>query len=106
RTRSYPGDLDAGDVIMRPGAHASGWGSHLSFRVFRPLLAGEHGCGLTLQVDVGIAADVDRDPLDGAAGEGVRVSAGVVAGDRLAAVAAHAQALACDREHPGLGLDP
>src|SRR5438034_914549 len=47
-----------------------------------------------------------RGARDGAAGEGGRVSAGVVAGDRLAAVAADAQALARDREHPGLGLDP
>src|SRR5438045_532635 len=70
------------------------------------LLAGEHGRGLTLQVDVGVAADVDRDPVDRAAGEGVRVRAGVVAGDRFAAVAADAQALARDREHSGLGLDP
>src|SRR5205814_2355090 len=69
------------------------------------LLAGEHGCGLTLEVDVGVAADVDRDPVDGAAGEGVRVRAGVVVGDRFAAVAADAQALARDREQPGLGLD-
>src|SRR6266516_2497070 len=70
------------------------------------LLAGEHGRGLTLQVDVGVAADVDGDALDGAAGEGVRVRAGVVVGDRFAAVAADAQALARDREHSWLGLDP
>jgi hypothetical protein len=36
----------------------------------------------------------------------VRVIARVVASYRLAAVAAHAQALARDRELPELGLDP
>jgi hypothetical protein len=58
------------------------------------LLAGEHGLGFALEVDVGVAADVDRDPFDRAAGERVRVLARVVGGDRLAAVAADAQALA------------
>ena len=65
-----------------------------------PLLAREDGLCLALQVDVGVAADVDRDSLDRAAGEGVRVGAWVVAGDRLAAVPADAQALARDRERP------
>jgi hypothetical protein len=60
---------------------------------------------LALEIDIGIAADVDRDPLDRAAGERVRVLARVVAGDRLAAVPADAQALTRDHEHPGLGLD-
>ena len=36
------------------------------------LLAGHHGPGLALEVDVRIAADVDGDPLDRAAGEAVR----------------------------------
>ncbi len=36
------------------------------------LLASQHGLGLTLQVNVGVAADVDRDPPDSAAGEVVR----------------------------------
>src|SRR5262249_46765270 len=38
----------------------------------RSLLPGEHGFGLALEVQVGLAADVDRDPLDRAAGEPVR----------------------------------
>jgi len=39
--------------------------------------------GLAFQVHVQLAADVDRDPSEGAAGERVRLLAGVVAGDRL-----------------------
>jgi hypothetical protein len=35
------------------------------------LLAGEHGLRLTLQIDIGRAADVDHDPLDRPAGEPV-----------------------------------
>jgi len=31
------------------------------------LLSGEHGLGFAFEVDVGIAADVDGDALDGAA---------------------------------------
>ena len=54
------------------------------------LLPGEHSHGLAFQVDVGIAADVDRDLLDRAAGERVRVRTGVVTGDRFAAVPADA----------------
>src|SRR3982751_1779418 len=65
----------------------------------------EHRLGLALHVDVGLAADVDSDPLDGAAGEPGPVVIRVVAGHRRAAVAADAQAFARDREHPGLGLD-
>jgi hypothetical protein len=40
------------------------------------LLPRQHGLGLALEVDVGVAADVDGDALDRAAGEGVRVLAG------------------------------
>ena len=57
--------------------------------------------GLALQVDVGVAAHVDRDPLDRAAGEPVRGLARIVVGHRLAAVAADAQALAREAEFPG-----
>src|SRR5215467_3661104 len=71
-----------------------------------PLLAGEHGGRLALQVEVGLAADVDRDPLDGAAGEPVGPFARVVAGDRRGAVAADAQALPGQLEVTGLVPDP
>lgn len=37
----------------------------------------QHGLGFAFEVDVGAAADVDGHPLAGAAGEGVRVIAGV-----------------------------
>src|SRR4051794_8767636 len=37
-----------------------------------PLFTGHHRDGLALEVDVGLAADVDRDAVDGAAGERVR----------------------------------
>src|SRR6201995_5061150 len=70
------------------------------------LLPREHGLGLAFEVDVGVAADVDGDALDRAAGEGVRVLPRIVVGHRLAAVPADAQALAGQAEHPGLGLDP
>ena len=42
-------------------------------RVASCLFPHHHGLGLALEIDVGIAADVDRDPLDRAAGERVRV---------------------------------
>src|SRR3984893_9680994 len=71
----------------------------------RGLLPRQHGLGLALEIDIGIAADVDRDPPDRAASECVRVLARVVGGHWLAAVAADAQALAREREHPGLGPD-
>src|SRR5215475_2506463 len=71
-----------------------------------PLLAGEHGGRLAFQVEVGLAADVDRYPLDGAAGEPVGAFARVVAGDRRAAVAADAQALPGQLEVAGLVPDP
>src|SRR5215467_1466141 len=71
-----------------------------------PLLAGEHGGRLALQVEVGLAADVDRHPLDDAAGEPVGPFARVVAGDRRSAVAAHAQALTGELEVAGLVPDP
>ena len=62
-------------------------------------------CGLALQVDVRLAADVDGDALDRAAGEAPGRVARVVVGHRLAAVAPDAQALAGDRELARLGLD-
>jgi hypothetical protein len=54
------------------------------------LLAGEHGHSLTFEVEVGIAADVDSDSFDCAAGERVRVRTRVVTGDWFAAVSADA----------------
>ncbi len=44
------------------------------------LLAGQHGLGLALKVNVGVAADIDRHPLDRAAGEKMRVIARIVVG--------------------------
>ena len=52
------------------------------------LLAHQHGLGLAFEVDVGFAAHVDGDPVDGAAGEAVRPFARVVRRDRVADVAA------------------
>src|SRR6185312_5252032 len=52
------------------------------------LLTGEHGRRFTFEVHVGITAHVDRDPVDRAAGELVRVDTRGVVGDRLAAVPA------------------
>ena len=40
----------------------------------RGLLAHEHRLGLALEVDVRLAADVDRDAVDRAAGERVRAT--------------------------------
>jgi hypothetical protein len=57
------------------------------------LLPRQHGLCFALKVDVGIAADVNGHPLDGAAGECVRGLARVVVRHRLAAVTADAQAL-------------
>src|SRR4051794_25928643 len=68
------------------------------------LLAAHHRDGLALEVDVGVAAHVDRDPVDDAAGELAGVS-GVVRGHRVAAVATDAQALAADGELARLRLD-
>src|SRR5215472_5007247 len=68
-------------------------------------LPGEHRLGLAFEVEVGLAADVDRDPLDGAAGEPVRRLARVVLGDGRAAVPADTQSLAGQLEGAGLGLD-
>src|SRR5450755_182741 len=68
-------------------------------------LPGHHRDGLPLEIDVRLAADVDCDAVDRTAGELVRVSAGVVAGDRFAAVSSDAEAFAGDRELARLGLD-
>src|SRR6266576_214495 len=67
------------------------------------LLAREHRDGLALEVDVGLAGDVDRHAIDRAAGERPGRLAGVVARDGVAAVAPDAQALAADRELARLG---
>ncbi len=74
--------------------------------MIRGSFPGEHGFGLAFQIEVGLTADVDGHPLDGAAGEPVGPRPGVVAGDGRAAVAADAQALAGEFEVAGLGLDP
>src|SRR3954447_11291421 len=50
------------------------------------LLARHHRDGLAFEVDVRLAADVDRDAVDGPACEGPWRGTGVVAGDRGAAV--------------------
>src|SRR5213592_2729731 len=47
------------------------------------LLTHEHRLRFAFEVDVGIAADVDGDPLDRAAGETVRRPVRVVAGNSL-----------------------
>ncbi len=57
------------------------------------------------EVDVGLAAYVDRDTVDGAAGEVPRLLPWVVVGDSGAAVAADAEAFTGDHELAGLGLD-
>src|SRR4051812_27239173 len=46
------------------------------------LLAHEHALGLALEVDVGLSADIDRDPFDGAPGEAVGALPRVVQGHR------------------------
>jgi len=68
-------------------------------------LPGEHGGRLAGEVEVGLAADVDHDPLDDAAGESVRAGPGIVVGDGRAAVPADAQALAGQLEVARLVLD-
>src|SRR4051794_24716902 len=70
-----------------------------------PLLTRHHGDSLALEVHVWLAADVDGDAVDRAAGERIRLLARVVLGDGITAVAADAQALAGDCELAGLGLD-
>jgi hypothetical protein len=70
------------------------------------LLAGKNGGRLAFEIQVRLAADVDGDPLDDAAGEPVGPFARVVAGDRRAAVAADAQALPGQLEVAGLVPDP
>src|SRR6202012_5202024 len=68
-------------------------------------LTHQHELRFALEVQVRVAADVDRDPVDGAAGERERRLAGVVAGNRLARVAAHVQTGAGDGERAELGAD-
>src|SRR4051794_14130672 len=70
------------------------------------LLARHHRDGLALEVDVGLAADVDGDARDRAAGEPPRRCAGVVLGDGVGAVAPDAESVAGERELARLGLDP
>src|SRR5215208_2900656 len=71
----------------------------------RLLLARHHGDGLALEVDVRLAADVDRDAVDRAAGAAVRRGARIVVRDGVAAVASDAQAIVGQRELARLGLD-
>src|SRR5436190_18425487 len=68
------------------------------------LLPHKHRSGLALEVHVGLAADVDGDELDRAAGEEPGPLAGVVVGDRRRA-APDGQRTAADAESAGLGLD-
>src|SRR5262249_56111801 len=67
--------------------------------------AGGQGRGRALRVAIRGAADVAQAPLDRPAGEPVRPLPRVVVGDRRAAVAPHAQALAGQLEVPWLVLD-
>src|ERR1019366_8363525 len=92
----------AGCSPSRPHCARSG---HRISRWRSPLLAGEHGLGLALEIDIRIPADVDCDSLDRAAGELPRRLTRVVARHRFTAVAADAQTLARQREHSRLGLD-
>jgi hypothetical protein len=62
------------------------------------LLAHEHQCGFPFQVQVRLAADVYRNPVDRAAGEAVGRLARIVVGDGLAGVPADVQAGAGDGE--------
>jgi hypothetical protein len=64
-----------------PGTSLRLWGG-----MTRRSFAGEHGGGLAFEVDVGLAADVYGDAVQGAAGEGPGRFARVVVGDRFAAV--------------------
>src|SRR5215472_14183626 len=94
-------------LALAPIVNSAGSAIAASFPVAaRWSLAGQHGGGLALEVEVGFAADVHGDPLNGATGEPVRVLAGVVVGNGRAAIAADAQALAGELEVAGLGLDP
>src|SRR5436309_3197581 len=70
-----------------------------------PLLAHKHGDGLVLKVRVGLAADIDGYPLDGAAGEAPWHLPRVVAGNTCATVASDAKSLAGERELAGLSFD-
>ena len=69
------------------------------------LLRPDQHLGLALQVDVRVAADVDRDPVDRPAGERVRGFARVVVGHRLAAVPPDEEPRAGDRERAELRLE-
>jgi hypothetical protein len=67
--------------------------------------AEHHRDGFAFEVDVGLAADVDRDAVDRAAGERPGHRAGVAGGDGIAAVAPDAEPVAGERELARLGLD-
>src|SRR4029453_19116866 len=71
----------------------------------RRLLAHEHRLRLALEVDVGLAADIDPEPPDDPTRERPRRDAGIVVGHGCAAVATHREPLARDRELAGLGPD-
>src|SRR4051794_11463484 len=91
---------------MAPVGLAITWNtSGASGRVSMALLAHEHGDGLVLEVGVGLAADVDGYPLDGAPGEAPGHLPRIVAGNACATVAADAKSLAGQRELAGLSLD-
>src|SRR3954453_14247624 len=69
------------------------------------LLAHEHALGLALEVDVGLSADIDRDPFDGAAREAVGALPRVVQGHRVADVSPDGETFAGDHVATWLGLD-
>src|SRR5689334_1214578 len=68
------------------------------------LLARDHRGGLAFEVDVGLAADVDRHHVDGAAGEVPGALARVVGGDAGPAPA-DGQVRAGEAKLPGLSFD-
>src|ERR1700722_2573717 len=68
-------------------------------------LTHQHELRFALEVQVRLAADVDRDPVDGAAGERVRRLGRGVAGGRLPRVTAHVEPRAGDGERAELGPD-
>src|SRR4051794_12250049 len=105
-SRRVSGGAEAPTRAVFPGSARATRARGEPARAARLLLARHHGDGLALEVDVRLAADVDRDAVDRAAGEAVRRGARVVVRDGVAAVASDAQAVAGERELARLGLDP
>src|SRR6478609_11819802 len=82
--------------VVPPAGSGRWWGA---------LLAHEHALGLALEGDVGLAADIDRDPFDVAADEAVGALPRVVQGHRVADVSADGETFARDHVATWLGLD-